>query len=147
MCSRLFQIDSSSLWTRGCMSCSTGKSFAVPCLTLKIGVFSLYKGSTNLSLIPIASQLTQLTSSSLLFKHSIYHLTMLLECTECQLPYYNYEDLEEHYAVTHPKIHRQNNRLDVRIIKRMLNRHQKTYRCPHCYMPFRTTNSGIRTSN
>jgi hypothetical protein len=42
---------------------------------------------------------------------------MLLECTECQLPYYNYEDLEEHYAVTHPKIHRLNNRLDVRIIK------------------------------
>jgi hypothetical protein len=42
---------------------------------------------------------------------------MLLECTECQLPYYNYEDLEEHYAVTHPKIHHLNNRLDVRIIK------------------------------
>ncbi|KAJ6526019.1 hypothetical protein B0H19DRAFT_1385784 [Mycena capillaripes] len=61
---------------------------------------------------------------------------MLLECTECRLPYYNYEDLEEHYEVTHPKIHRQNNRLDVRIVKRILNRHQKTYRCPLCFMPF-----------
>ncbi|KAJ7868463.1 hypothetical protein B0H13DRAFT_2558689 [Mycena leptocephala] len=71
---------------------------------------------------------------------------MLLECTECQLPYYNYEDLEEHYAVTHPKIHRLNNRLDVRIIKRMLNRHQKTYRCPTVHaLPH--PNSGIRTSN
>ncbi|KAJ7472589.1 hypothetical protein FB451DRAFT_1398794 [Mycena latifolia] len=61
---------------------------------------------------------------------------MLLECTECQLPYYNWEDLEEHYEVTHPKLHRLNNRLDVRIIKRIFNRHQKTYRCPLCYMPF-----------
>ncbi|KAJ7679357.1 hypothetical protein DFH06DRAFT_1316286 [Mycena polygramma] len=61
---------------------------------------------------------------------------MLLECTECQLPYYNYEDLMEHYEVTHPKIHKENNRLDVRIAKRLLNLHQKTYRCPHCYMPF-----------
>ncbi|KAJ7082336.1 hypothetical protein C8R44DRAFT_753818 [Mycena epipterygia] len=61
---------------------------------------------------------------------------MLLECTECQLPYYNWEDLEEHYEVTHPVIHRENNRLGVRIIKRILNRHQKTFRCPHCFMPF-----------
>ncbi|KAJ7767545.1 hypothetical protein B0H14DRAFT_3506774 [Mycena olivaceomarginata] len=61
---------------------------------------------------------------------------MLLECTECELPYYNYEDLEEHYEITHPKIHRLSNRLDVRIVKRILNKHQKTYRCPHCYQPF-----------
>ncbi|KAJ7114879.1 hypothetical protein C8R44DRAFT_740230 [Mycena epipterygia] len=61
---------------------------------------------------------------------------MLLECTECQLPYYNWEDLEEHYEVTHPVIHRENNRLGVRIIKRILNKHLKTYRCPHCFMPF-----------
>ncbi|KAJ7675208.1 hypothetical protein B0H17DRAFT_1207843 [Mycena rosella] len=61
---------------------------------------------------------------------------MLLECTECHLPYYNWEDLEEHYEVTHPKIHRQNNRLHVRIVKRILNMHQKTYRCPLCFMPF-----------
>ncbi|KAJ7157552.1 hypothetical protein C8R43DRAFT_1105853 [Mycena crocata] len=61
---------------------------------------------------------------------------MLLECTECQLPYYNWDDLLEHYEVTHPKIHRQNNRLPVLIVRRILNRHVKTYRCPHCYMPF-----------
>ncbi|KAJ6517994.1 hypothetical protein C8R47DRAFT_1205082 [Mycena vitilis] len=61
---------------------------------------------------------------------------MLLECTECQLPYYNYEDLIEHYEVTHPKIHKENNRLGVRIARRLLNLHQKTYRCPHCFMPF-----------
>ncbi|KAJ7068586.1 hypothetical protein C8F01DRAFT_1247083 [Mycena amicta] len=61
---------------------------------------------------------------------------MLLECTECQLPYYDYEDLQEHYAVTHPKLYRLQNRLDVRIVKRILNRHQKTYRCPRCFMPF-----------
>ncbi|KAJ7215781.1 hypothetical protein B0H12DRAFT_1274046 [Mycena haematopus] len=56
---------------------------------------------------------------------------MLLECTECQLPYYNYEDLQEHYEDSHPKLYREQNRLD-----RILNLHQKTYRCPHCYMPF-----------
>ncbi|KAJ7041813.1 hypothetical protein C8F04DRAFT_1252742 [Mycena alexandri] len=61
---------------------------------------------------------------------------MLIECTECQLPYYTYEDLDEHYEVTHPKLHRLQNRLDVRIAKRILNRHQKTFRCPCCYMPF-----------
>ncbi|KAJ7500294.1 hypothetical protein B0H11DRAFT_2275972 [Mycena galericulata] len=61
---------------------------------------------------------------------------MLLECTECELPYYNWEDLEEHYEVTHPKIHAENNRLDVRIVKRLLNRHIKTYRCPLCFRPF-----------
>ncbi|KAJ7429471.1 hypothetical protein B0H11DRAFT_2265555 [Mycena galericulata] len=61
---------------------------------------------------------------------------MLLECTECEPPYYNWEDLEEHYEVTHPKIHAENNRLDVRIVKRLLNRHIKTYRCPLCYRPF-----------
>ncbi|KAJ7767278.1 hypothetical protein B0H16DRAFT_1453609 [Mycena metata] len=61
---------------------------------------------------------------------------MLIECTECQLPYYTYEDLEEHCEVTHPKLYRLQNRLDVRIAKRILNRHQKTYRCPCCYMPF-----------
>ncbi|KAJ7069580.1 hypothetical protein C8F01DRAFT_1245780 [Mycena amicta] len=61
---------------------------------------------------------------------------MLLECTECQLPYYDYEDLQEHYAVTHPKLYRLHNRLDVRIVKRILNRHQKTYRCSRCFMPF-----------
>ncbi|KAJ7717236.1 hypothetical protein DFH07DRAFT_973652 [Mycena maculata] len=61
---------------------------------------------------------------------------MLLECTECELPYYDWEDLEEHYEVTHPEIHQENNRLDVRIIKRILNRHLKTYRCPLCFMPF-----------
>ncbi|KAJ7198322.1 hypothetical protein GGX14DRAFT_402023 [Mycena pura] len=61
---------------------------------------------------------------------------MLLECSECQLPYYDFEDLQEHYEISHPKLHRQNNRLDVRIIKRILHIHQKTYRCPKCYMPF-----------
>ncbi|KAJ7168807.1 hypothetical protein C8R46DRAFT_1350327 [Mycena filopes] len=61
---------------------------------------------------------------------------MLLECIECQLPYYNYDDLDEHYEVTHPKLHRLQRRLDVRIAKRLLNRHLKTYRCPDCYMPF-----------
>ncbi|KAJ7131872.1 hypothetical protein C8R43DRAFT_1239676 [Mycena crocata] len=61
---------------------------------------------------------------------------MLLECTECELPYYNWDDLLEHYEVTHPRVHRQNNRLSVLIVRRILNRHVKTYRCPHCYMPF-----------
>ncbi|KAJ7111825.1 hypothetical protein C8R44DRAFT_742194 [Mycena epipterygia] len=61
---------------------------------------------------------------------------MLLECTECQLPYYNWDDLEDHYEVTHPKIHRENNGLGVRIVKRILNKHQKTYRCHLCFMPF-----------
>ncbi|KAJ6509199.1 hypothetical protein C8R47DRAFT_1065507 [Mycena vitilis] len=61
---------------------------------------------------------------------------MLLECTECQLPYYNFEDLEEHYEITHPEIHCESKRLDVRIIRRILNLHQKTYRCGHCYRPF-----------
>ncbi|KAJ7067520.1 hypothetical protein C8F01DRAFT_1247886 [Mycena amicta] len=61
---------------------------------------------------------------------------MLLACTECQLPYYTYADIQEHYEITHPKIHRLNNRLDVRIVKRILNKHQKTYRCGRCFMPF-----------
>ncbi|KAF7337121.1 hypothetical protein MVEN_02149900 [Mycena venus] len=61
---------------------------------------------------------------------------MLLECTECQLPYYNYEDLMDHYEITHPKLYALSTRLDVRIIKRILNLHQKTYRCPACYRPF-----------
>ncbi|KAJ7082374.1 hypothetical protein B0H15DRAFT_1024503 [Mycena belliarum] len=61
---------------------------------------------------------------------------MLLQCTECHLPYHTYEDVQEHYEMTHPELHRQNNRLHVRIVKRVLNRHQKTYRCHLCYMPF-----------
>ncbi|KAJ7197747.1 hypothetical protein GGX14DRAFT_402374 [Mycena pura] len=47
---------------------------------------------------------------------------MLLECTECQLPYYHWEDLQEHYAITHPELDHLDHRLDVRIAK--------------CYMPF-----------
>ncbi|KAJ7197745.1 hypothetical protein GGX14DRAFT_573894 [Mycena pura] len=61
---------------------------------------------------------------------------MLLECTECELPFYHWEDLQEHYAITHPELDHLDHRLDVRIAKRILNLHQKTYRCPRCYMPF-----------
>ncbi|KAK7006347.1 hypothetical protein R3P38DRAFT_2647007 [Favolaschia claudopus] len=61
---------------------------------------------------------------------------MLLECTECHLPYYDYADLEEHYEFTHPKLYRASRKLHVRIVKRIFNHHQKTYRCKNCYMPF-----------
>ncbi|KAJ7083335.1 hypothetical protein B0H15DRAFT_421945 [Mycena belliarum] len=72
----------------------------------------------------------------LLIDHPLPLPSMLLECSECGIPYYTYEDLQMHFEMTHPKIHRRHNRLDVRIIKRVLNRHQKTYRCPLCSMPF-----------
>jgi hypothetical protein len=42
---------------------------------------------------------------------------MLIECTECKLPYYNFEDLEDHYELTHPHLFKQNNRLAVRVVK------------------------------
>ncbi|KAJ6620006.1 hypothetical protein B0H10DRAFT_2023274 [Mycena sp. CBHHK59/15] len=61
---------------------------------------------------------------------------MLLECAECHLPYFDYEDLLKHYAFTHPQLHRENNRMMVKIAKRLLGKQQKTYRCPHCYWPF-----------
>ncbi|KAJ7197722.1 hypothetical protein GGX14DRAFT_402350 [Mycena pura] len=43
---------------------------------------------------------------------------------------YHWEDLQEHYAITHPELDHMDHRLDVRIAK------QKTYRCQLCYMPF-----------
>ncbi|KAJ6599448.1 hypothetical protein B0H10DRAFT_2231337 [Mycena sp. CBHHK59/15] len=61
---------------------------------------------------------------------------MLLLCTECGLPYYTLEDLEDHVEIAHPAIHRENNRLEVRIFRRMLGLHRKTYRCWRCYSAF-----------
>ncbi|KAF7298471.1 hypothetical protein MKEN_01372200 [Mycena kentingensis (nom. inval.)] len=61
---------------------------------------------------------------------------MLLECTECQLPYYTYADLRDHQEMTHPTSYRMSRRWDVRLVRRILNKHQKTYRCKRCFMPF-----------
>ncbi|KAJ6599454.1 hypothetical protein B0H10DRAFT_1959129 [Mycena sp. CBHHK59/15] len=61
---------------------------------------------------------------------------MLLLCAECSLPFYTLEDLEGHVEIAHSAIHRENNRIEVRIIRRMLGLHQKTYRCGRCYSAF-----------